>query len=376
MTHYVLTQMPRGAEAINRYVGAIAEGRPQREAFFAAFGQSPEDFDNILRAYVRRPSFAGTKFTFPEKVRGGEPGRGRVLSQAEAEAWLGDLQRRVGREAEATPRIDGAASPDSDAAITHLAAGLLRFSQNRTSEGLLEMDRAAALAPDDFMTQYLRGVWLARADLEGSAKQADTAAEALIRAVTLRPQSSDAYAWLAYAQMQKKSSLPDARRSIERAIELAPGRADYRLRWADVSILEGRYEDARKVLTALAELRTDPRSAEGAQDRLNRLEEFERAARSAGPFRRVRPGEQRVAGHLVAIECDPEGVRLHVDVGGQTIVTRASPLDAIELISYRDAKDLGLACGTRAQPDPVYITTADGIVVALEFLSKGSLPPR
>src|SRR5262245_61941598 len=278
MTHYVLTQMPGGGEAINKYAGAMAEGKTPYEAFFAAFGNTPAECDKLLRVYVQRTLFSGTRFTFSEKVAAPEPGLARTLSAAEANAWLGDLQRRIGREADATPRIDSALAADPDAYITHLAAGLLRFAQERTSEGLLEMDRAAALAPDDFETQYLHGVWMLRSDLSGSTKHSDAAIQSLTRAVALRPESSDAYAWLAYAQLQNDQTLADARRSIEHAIELAPGRADYRLRWADVRMLQGGFDDARKLLTQIAALRNDPRAAEGAQERLNQLEVYERRA--------------------------------------------------------------------------------------------------
>lgn len=379
MTHYVLTQMPNGGEAINRYAGAIAEGRTPHEAFFAAFGRTPADFDNVLRVYVQRPSFAGTRFIFRDRVDTVEPGPAQPLSALQADAWLADLQRRVGREAEAAPRIDAAAAADPEVAITHLAAGLLRFAQQRTGEGVIELERAAALAPGDFQTQYLHGVWLLRADSIAAAERSDAAARALRRAVELRPESSDAHAWLAYAQMQKDDTLADARRSIERAIELAPGRADHRLRWADIRMLQGAYGDARALLNQLAAVRTDQRTADGARQRLDRLDDYERTAemRLSAIRQRLRPtqpGEDRVGGVLTEIECLAEGVRFHVETGGRSVVSQPVDLDDMELISYVNDKDFALACGIREQRDPVYLTLSRGSAVALEFLPKGFVP--
>ena len=371
LTHYVLTQLPKGGAAINAYVAAIGEGRTPDEAFFAAFGQTPVEFDRILRVYVQRSLFAGTRFTFPEKLTAPEPSAPRVLSNSEANAWLGDLQRRVGRDAEAAPRIDAAVAAEPDHSMTHLAAGLLRFTQQRTGEGLLEMERAAALAPNDFETQFLHGVWLLREDLVGSTKNSESAARALARAAALRPESCDAHAWLAYAQMQNDGTLADARRSIETAIELAPGRVDHRLRWADVRMLQGGYQDARTLLAQIASLRSDPRAVDGAQQRLNQLEEYEqRASRMQQPLRKTLPGEQRVSGRLTRVECTPEGIRFHLDADGQTIVTSATALDDVEMISYLDGTELTLACGPRPQPDPVALTTRDGTAVAIEFLRR------
>lgn len=374
MVHYVLTQMPHGGEAINQYVESIAEGRPPHEAFLAAFGRTAPNFDGVLRLYAQRPSFAGTRFTFREKVATAEPGPPRTLSLAETNAWLGDLQRRVGREAEAAPRIDAAAASDPEASIARLAAGLLRFAQERTNEGLLEMERAAALAPDDFQTQYLHGVWMLRVDAAGSTEHSDAAARALTRAVALRPESSDAHAWLAYAQMQKAATLADAQRSIERAIELAPGRADHRLRWADIRILQGAYDDARTLLTQIAGIRNDQRAAEGAQQRLDRMQSLAGAPATRPVVRALRVGEERVAGRLTRIDCLPDGVRFHVDAGDREIVSKPADLDSVELISYLNDKDFRLECGVRAERDPVYLTLLAGVAVAVEFLPKGFIP--
>src|SRR5262249_12295905 len=144
---------------------------------------------------------------FKDKIAVDGPGPSRTLSTAEANAWLGDLQRRLGRDAEAAPRIDGAVAAEPDVAVTHLAAGLLR------------------------LTQYLYGLWLLRSDSPQNSEQSEAAAiAALTRATQLRPESSDAYAALAFAQMQSTHGLVEARASIERAIALAPGRVEFRLR--------------------------------------------------------------------------------------------------------------------------------------------------
>jgi tetratricopeptide (TPR) repeat protein len=290
----------------------------------------------------------------------------------------------VGRESEAAPRIDAAAAADPDVSVTHLAAGLLRLAQERTGEGLLEMERAAALAPDDFETRFLHGIWLLRADLEGSTRQSDSALQALTRASTIRPDSSDVLAWLAYAQMQNRSTLDDAQRSIERAVALAPGRADFRLRWADVRVLQGAYADARQLLSQMAALRTDPRAADGAQERLDRLDEYEQREQrkrdeAAAAVTRIRlrptqPGEERIGGLLTRVECADGLVRFRLDTGERTIVTGAVPLDSLEMYSYRDAKPLSLACGDQAAPERVYLTVRGAAAVALEFLPPGFTP--
>jgi hypothetical protein len=44
--------------------------------------------------------------------------------------------------------------------------------------------------------------------------------------------------------MQEPATLADARASIERAVDLAPGYATFRIRRADIIGMQGRYEEA------------------------------------------------------------------------------------------------------------------------------------
>ena len=88
-----------------------------------------------------------------------------------------------------------------------------------------------------------------RADRYGvRERQADTIA-VLKKAVALNNASSDAYAMLAYVQMLAPETVRDAQSSIERAIALSPGRLDYLLRYADVRLLQGDVDEARRILT-------------------------------------------------------------------------------------------------------------------------------
>jgi hypothetical protein len=64
-------------------------------------------------------------------------------------------------------------------------------------------------------------------------------------------------------------NLPEARAAIARARALEPERPDYRLRDADVAVLEGDLTRARAVLVEVIAMTTDPDVAARAQERLN-----------------------------------------------------------------------------------------------------------
>ena len=161
-----MCQMPKGAAAINRYTAATAEGQTPVDAFRDAFGASPAEFDKQLRAYVNRRIFAAQRFEFKDRIAAVAPAPPRTMTTAEANAWLGDLQRRQHRDSEASARIEAAVAADPDAPFTRAALGLLRLSQHRDDEGINALRGAAEKAPDDFLAQFLHGVWLLRVSAE------------------------------------------------------------------------------------------------------------------------------------------------------------------------------------------------------------------
>ena len=428
LTHYAMTEMPNGAAAINRYTAATAEGQTPVDAFRDAFGASPAEFDKRLRAYLNRLAFASRRFEFKGQVSAVAPAPTRTMTAPEANAWLGDLQRRLHRDAEASARIEAAIAADPDVAFAHTALGLLRLSQHRDDDGIDALRRAAEMAPDDFLNQFLHGVWLLRVTAE-SPGAVSTAIDALKRAVVLNPNSADAYGWLAYGQMLSDASLADARGSIERAMRLGPGRIEYPLRWADIRIRQGGIDDAKVLLARIAAIKTEPEAAAGAALRLEKVAEYERAqaarlaarreaeaaAATGSPsvpavssasgrrsievpaseppappdtvvrfrLRKLAAGEDRAYGALIRIDCTPDEVRFHIRSGDRTVTAAAKRMEDVELTQFLDDKDFGISCGSRTVPDTVYMTwRVDatpvagrvGIAVSLEFLPKGYVP--
>ena len=434
LTHYLMVARPNGGETINRYVHEIAEGRPPVEAFTTAFGKTPVELDKELRDYLRGLTFKEYRYQFADKVSVAEPGPGRQLTAGEVDAWLGDAQRRVHREAEGAPRIERAAAAEPDNATTQMALGLLRVSQNKLDEGFAALGRAASLAPHDFVTQFVCGVARVYADPRGSEEHRRQALVTLKQATQLNGASAEAYATLAYVQMLSEETLADARASIEQAVALAPGRIDYWLRYADVRLLQGDRAGARAMLTPIAAITFDRRSAEAARERLDVITEHERErarvqaqrdALPAGPptaaaspgsaasdgtkaapettaagrdvaphdetterrggliLRAVRAGEERALGRLLRIDCSSDAVRFTVDADGRHIVAAAARMEDIQLTAFGDDRNFTISCGPRPPNERVLVTWrpddrwgpgANGTAVAVEFVPPSFKP--
>lgn len=229
LTHYLMTEMPDGPASIARYIAAPEPERSTDERFRDAFGMTAADLEPRLKEYVANTTFRSRIYTLPARLDDEGAGSARALTPAEAAAWLGDLQRRIGRPADAAIRIDAALRSDPKSAAIQLAVGRLQLDQSRTADAI----------------------------------------ESLSRAVAIDPSSATAFAWLAYAHMSI-GRVVEARTAIARALELEPSRPDFRLRDADIAVLEGDVARARAVL--LEVMADDAAVAARARERLNAID--------------------------------------------------------------------------------------------------------
>jgi tetratricopeptide (TPR) repeat protein len=360
LTHFLLTERADGAAAVNDYVAAVALGKPPEAAFVDAFGETPAELYPRLRQYVQRPVFKSKAYVLDRRVEVDEPEDARTLPPEEVDARLGRIQLRVNREAEAASRIEAAAARPSRSGEAQLALALLRLHQERSHEAREPLERAVALAPSDFVTQYLYGLLLLRDTIDaprGTDDKRELAHAALTRAVAANPQSADALAWQAYADLAAGTRLDEAREATRRAIALAPHQQSYRMQLADIEAAAERRPAAqvrRPEVDAAAERRREPAALET-------------------DLRPVQAGEERVLGELVSIDCGDEGVRFSVRVGSRLVVATAERLQDVELTSFA-TRDLTLSCGARTPPDRVYLTSKAGQAVAVEFLPRDYVP--
>lgn len=437
LTHYLMTAVADGPMRIHRYATAIATGAEPAAAFNDAFGKTPAALEKDLRAYVRGVTFRSRVIVLKSRVEIEGPDEERVIPAAEAAAWLGDLQRRAGRAAEAAARIESAAAAAPNAPMAQLAKAWLRLEQKKPDEAWPAFERAAAVAPDDFTIHFAYGVALLRQEVDagryqGNTPVVDRARAALTRAAALNPVSSDVFAWLAYAEMLTDGRLTQAAAAIGRAMEMAPGRVDYVLRAADICILAGSLADARNMLHEVSRTTTDKVSATAAKTRLAELDTREAEARAAAAARsairdqeqraiegrslaslpdgsaavatdpepgadrvadvpepRLRPvrrGEERAYGELVEIECGASQVRVHLKVGRRVIIATANGMTDIAVKAFVPPNDAATTCGKNSSPPTVFLTwrtqphraegalTIVGRAIALEFVPPGYTP--
>ena len=223
LTHYLLAGSPPRRGQLLELLRLAKTGTPGKEAFRKVFGGDPAALEREAHTYVQ-------SYTFPYTRSPLQP-EANLAMEVRPMAWpdvlfrLGDLLANLGpeRRAAAEEYFRGAlaARPDHGAALGGL--GYLAELADHPQEARPLYEKAARLAPDDFIVQYRYAQNLLDDPAPGSLR---TARAALTRAVALRPDFGEAWARLGYTWQAEETLDDDAVHALETAHRLLPTRMD------------------------------------------------------------------------------------------------------------------------------------------------------
>lgn len=409
-------------DRFDEYMKLAERGTTQQQAFKEAFGMELPALEKALRSYVRLFRVPGEVWTLADTVADGGMSVS-PLDEANALVHLANVLIRMDRLEEAEKRLQAvlAKTPSSAAALAALT--LLRLEQNRPADASTALNRDVAYS--GFMDHYLAAIALARyiSAVDPRSPEGSAAVSKLrdrLRAATAeRTDVPEAWRLLAWAYLLSDDT-DQAANAIDRALVLAPANERYRFTLADVLVRQRDFSRARATLGLLMAHGRTPDVRDNARRMMVSVVEYERAStpQSAGSnepaeddnsnaepaqpqddattsstkrqkdtfvpaWRRTEPGEVRVFGRLVAIECGAAGVTLVLRLGARALRITASSFERIDFISYRDDLKGQVTCAPRTPPDIVYVTwrgqdTGGSEIrteaVAVEFTPRGYTP--
>lgn len=419
LVHYLLlgdNQKYAGRAA--SFVGALADGVPFDAACQRELGISGQTLEKQLRSYIQREAFLSQWVRFTERIGKIDDLPVTPVAEAEVHATLGDMLLNMGRTDDARVELDRSLALDGTFGPAHTSLGVLDERANQWDDARKHLEQAVLSPTATYVSRYEHAFSLTHGSPVVGPGSGPAIEKALRRAIEMNPSFPDAYDLLAWQLGQSESGVEEAFQLIAKAITLAPGREQYPLTAAGLLERKQDFARARGLLDQIIRNASDDAVRSGAQEMLARVTDFERrkAAREAqhaapgpagsaqapseaarsqarnGPsplaprfipvFRSTKPGESRVHGTLVAIECGRGEIVLVTRTDqGVSLRAHASRFDDIEFISYRDDLKGQIKCGARTPADPVLLTfnpdpgsSTSGAVVAVEFVPLDYTP--
>lgn len=412
LMHYLIIGRDGKAAPLGRFMELLASNVPMDQAFQQAFEIPIEEMERELRNYIKRDRYNISKGHFSKKLELDTTTITMPLTEAEANAYLGDLLAHSNR-AEAHTYLQRALKLDSNLAMAHAALGMAYFREGRTTQALASLERAVEANSKNYLIHYYYAYALSRPRPDDHPPTAgyrpEVAAkirEHLEKAISLRPDFPEPYNLLAFLTLSTGEKLDEVTESLRRVFAASPGRHDTAFMLAQLLLRKNEFKTARELLeqvkksnadentkqhveTLLVQLRgveQETARYEGLRKRAtakqadeedspppksnpppvvtdgSQTDNFPKPAPASDPsfylrevLRKPAAGETQLEGVLQKIECDAKGLVFVVQTPSGLLRLRTASFDDIELTTYDTSVQGEISCGVRKPENKVIV---------------------
>ncbi len=423
LVHYLILgkggqRMPQ----LTRFVDLISAGTPMAKAFPEAFAMTFESMEKELRDYIQRDRYPILSGSFQSKVGYDSAMQAAPITEAEVQAYLGDLLLK-GDRADAEVYLQKSLSLDPDLPMANASMGLLRMRQGQPEEARKRLERAVAGSSQNYLIHYYYAYALSQEgnrDMETVMGMApETAAimrRELKRAIELRPDFLESYTLLAFVNLVTETDLEETMEMLKQVLAGSPHRYDLTFMLAQLYLRKQNFNVARQLIDKIKEnadedlrqraqrLLTQLVSVEEQLARIEKLKEDERSNTRTGttpgdssettsqtsiehPFdpaaalreslRKPVTGETQIQGSLTRIDCDVRGITFVVKVGDRLLKLNTETFRNANIMSFSDDAGSEITCGIRKTQNNVVVAyvpktdpraKTDGVLKSLEFV--------
>lgn len=419
LVHYlILGKDGQRMSQLSKFVDLISANVSMESAFQQAFAMTFEAMEKELRAYIQRDRYPILNGHFENKLGYDSAMESAPITEAEAQAYLGDLLLKSNR-ADAEGYLQKALALDPDSAMANASLGLLRVRQARHDEARKLLERAVAKSSQNYLIHYYYAYALSRegaGDMDAVMGMAPETAvivrKELRRAIELRPDYLESYGLLAFVNLVTGTEIDETMEMLKERLAGAPHRNDLRFMLAQLYLRKEDFKVARQLIDqVLAEGDADIRQrAQGLLAQLVAIEQqlarihkdkeewesrhgknadssredgetivhpFDPAAALRDSLRRPVTGETQEQGMLTRIDCDAKGITFVVKVNDRLLRLNTDVFEHANIVSFSEDAGNQITCGIRKTQNSVVVAYVpptdprakiDGVLKSLEFV--------
>lgn len=397
LVHYlILGNKGERLPQFGKFLKGIGANVPINDAFKDAFQTEIEVLEKELKKYVEGHNFKKQIATFEQKLEVEGEITITPLTEADAQAYLGDLLLHTHRLKDAETRLQQALTLDPKQSMAQASLGILRARQGRFMEAKQTLREAVSGNSNNYLAHYYYAYALSREGMDSSGVIQEYLPETtaimraeLKKAIELNPSFTESYSLLAFINMVSNEELDASIELLKKALRLSPGRQDLVFHLAQIYMRQQKFDVAKQTLEPLrtAKDRQLKLQAEGLLKSIKNYEEMMAGSSAGSPgaprlqrqnerstdvveeqpkspldylqdsLRALEAGEERIQGLFVKLECDSKAVAYFiVKVGERVYKIRATSLERIHLIAYTPEAGSELGCGARKTPENVVLT--------------------
>ena len=420
LVHYLmLGKEGQRTTQLTKFVDLMSANVPMEQAFQQAFAVTFESMERELLAYIQRDRYPIFSGSLTSKVGYDSAMQAAPITEAEAQAYLGDLLLKSNR-ADCEVYLQKALALNPNLALANASLGLLRVRQGRHAEARKSLERAVAVSSQNYLIHYYYAYALSRegaTDLEAVLGMAPETAAIVRReskrAIELRPDFLESYSLLAFVNLVTETDLEETMELLKRALAGSPRRNDLMFMLAQLYLRKENFTAARQLIDKIigsgdAEM---GRRARGLLTQLISVEEqlarirkqneelasssvqgtkpddssagtvikrdYDPAAVLRESLRKPATGETQTQGTLTRIDCDAKGITFVVKVNERLLKLSTDTFGHANILSFSEDAGNEITCGPRKTQSSVVVAyvpvTAprakiDGVLKSVEFV--------
>ena len=429
LTHYLIIGKAGRAEQLGLFMDKLLAKVPMEQAFQESFQISFEAMEKELRDYVRQDRYNTVHGHFERKLETDSDLRSAPVSEAEAQAYLGDLLLHSNRKDSET-YLEKALVLDPNSALGNAAMGMAKVRDGKPSDALVYLDRAITANSQNYLVHYYYAFALSQQGASESQPVNGYAPDAavrirqeLLKAIELRPDFPESYKLLSFVSLVTGNNVDESVKLLNTALRISPGRNDLVFMLGQLYARTGDYKRAVQLLDQVTKSNADDDLRQQAQTVLTQLaafqqqqEQYEQAQESRGSrgttrgaqtptvdttieaeqtvptetaaskdpsfylretLRKPSADETQLQGTLLSIECDARGIIFVVKVGPQTLRLHTPNFEQVDITTYDPEVKGDIGCGARKAAEAVVVcfkaqsnkrVKSDGVLTSIEFV--------
>lgn len=422
LIHYLM-QGNGGAnvESLGKFLGQVMNKVDPEKAFQASFGSDYATMEKALKKYVEQRTFRGTTITFKEKLIFDKEFSVAPISEAAANAYLGDLLYHTHEYPAAEAHLQKALQLEPNLSMAHTSLGLVKMRQRDFTAAKLHLEHAISDDQKNHFAHFNYAYVLSRESMDefGYVRSyppdvAQKMKAAFRRSIELNPEFSESYRMLAFVLMIENSALDEAIAVLKKGLSYQPGNQQYALLMAQIYLRQDKYDEAKALAENLAKTSDDEgmrRSAEQISDTVAQYAEAKKGSdlviSVAGVPARGRPvivkrstiseeevaklerereirnlnlaiggtdeGEKRLVGKIAKIDCAGGEVAYDIVGNGGKVRLTSKDFQSLDLqILHEGTTDISVGCDANVANELVVITyrpnASKNTLTALHFV--------
>jgi tetratricopeptide (TPR) repeat protein len=410
-----------------KFLDLVMNGRQAREAFAEAFQTDYATMEKELRKYIEQNRYIVTSVMFKNKLTFDTEIQTSPLTEADAQAYLGDLLYHSNRLGEAEAHLQQALSLNPNLSAAQTSLGLVKMRQKNFAEARKYLEKALQSDSNNYLAHYSYAFILTREAMNGGdfatsfePESADKMRQALKKAIALNPGFAESYDLFGFVSVVRNENLDEALQYMKKALQIAPGKQEYMIRAAELLMRKKEFADAKLIAQRVLETADDNELKGYAQSVLSRISSYERQLEEIKKYNKYSEGvqsieaaanvpekpmseeeiakkraemelqslneilrkpkedETRVLGYLTKIECTAKGMTYTVKVDGQLMKFTSKSFDTVEMIMVNiTLADGQVGCGALKKETFALVTYRQGKdpkiaseAVAFEFVPE------